>query len=90
MIDKQQNSGNPITGRDQKPMTNYNQQVFQTQKRTIASLIWMQYFNRTLYDQGLITEEERNRMKVKISARYGDNNYCQQSQIYTVARGNDL
>lgn len=30
---------------------------------------WLHYFNQTLFAQGLITEEERNRMLLKIDQR---------------------
>lgn len=70
MADNQKIFGNPITGRENLPMTDHEKQECQAQKSAMASFIWMQYFNRTLYEQGLITEEERNRMKIKIDARY--------------------
>lgn len=31
--------------------------------------MWLNYFNQTLYEQGIITESERNRVKNMISAR---------------------
>lgn len=39
------------------------------QKREAAEQIWLEYFNRVLYDKGLITEDERNRMANRIDAR---------------------
>ena len=40
------------------------------QKRTeMAELMWLNYFNQTLYEKGLISETERNRIKNNISRR---------------------
>lgn len=36
----------------------------------MAELIWLDYFNQYLFEQGAITEQERNRMKVLISSRH--------------------
>ena len=33
----------------------------------LAGRLWLDYYNRTLYEKGLITEQERNRMSLKIS-----------------------
>lgn len=38
-------------------------------RRCAAEQLWLHYFNRTLYEKGLITEAERNKMKVKINSR---------------------
>ena len=38
-------------------------------KKAAAEQIWLHYFNRVLFEQGLITEEERNRMKNMIDCR---------------------
>lgn len=32
-------------------------------KKSVAEQIWLHYYNQTLYEQGVITETERNRMK---------------------------
>lgn len=37
--------------------------------RSVAELIWLNYFNNTLYQKGVITENERNRMSGKIRNR---------------------
>lgn len=37
-------------------------------KRELCSRLWLDYYNRTLYEKGLITEQERNRMSLKISS----------------------
>lgn len=39
------------------------------QKRSIAETYWLLYYNQTLFEQGLITEEERNRMANRIRTR---------------------
>mgnify|MGYP001103267608 CR=1 FL=1 len=36
------------------------------QKRQEAARIWLSYYNRALYKKGIITEQERNRMELKI------------------------
>jgi hypothetical protein len=38
-------------------------------KKDFAEQIWLNYFNESLYRQGMITEAERNRMKNMISCR---------------------
>lgn len=35
-------------------------------KEQAARQIWLLYFNRTLLEQGVITEQEHNQMKIKI------------------------
>lgn len=72
MADKILNTGNTWIGRDYLPMTDQEKQICMKQKTAMANLLWMQYFNKVLYNKGLITEVERNRMKVKIDSRYGN------------------
>lgn len=36
------------------------------QKRDGAARIWLSYYNRVLYEKGMITEQERNRMELRI------------------------
>lgn len=38
-------------------------------EKEMAELLWLHYFNQTLYEKGLITEEERNKLKNSISRR---------------------
>lgn len=38
-------------------------------KAEAAETIWLLYFNQTLFEKGLISEAERNRMKLRIEAR---------------------
>ncbi len=35
-------------------------------KQELGSRLWLDYYNRVLYEKGLITEQERNRMTLKI------------------------
>ena len=37
-------------------------------KKELAEQLWLSYYNQVLFEAGLITETERNRMKNKISA----------------------
>lgn len=39
------------------------------QKKNMAELMWLNYFNQTLFEKGVINENERNRMKNNISRR---------------------
>ena len=36
-------------------------------RRELACRLWLDYYNRTLYEKGLITQQERDRMSLKIS-----------------------
>ena len=36
-------------------------------KKELAKQLWLSYYNQVLFEAGLITETERNRMKNKIS-----------------------
>ena len=38
-------------------------------KKTLAEQMWLSYFNRTLFEKGLITETQRNRMQNMINTR---------------------
>lgn len=46
---------------------------YEEQKRRIAEQLWLHYYNRVLYERGIIGEEERNRMGSRIDARAGKN-----------------
>lgn len=37
------------------------------QKQKLAEQLWLTYFNQTLFEKGLITEAERNRIKNRIA-----------------------
>lgn len=38
-------------------------------KKAAAEELWLHYFNRTLFEAGVITEAERNRMSNRIDGR---------------------
>ncbi len=38
-------------------------------KQSVLDQLWLTYYNDTLYEKGLITEQERNKMRVKIRNR---------------------
>ncbi|MDO4730992.1 MAG: hypothetical protein Q4B14_02550 [Clostridia bacterium] len=38
-------------------------------KESILQKLWLTYYNDTLYDKGLITETQRNKMRVMIKNR---------------------
>lgn len=42
----------------------------ESSKKIISEMIWMEYFNKTLFDRGVITEDEKNKMKLKIDAHF--------------------
>lgn len=37
-------------------------------RKETAARIWLSYYNRVLYEKGVITERERNKMEVKINS----------------------
>ena len=43
--------------------------IAQKTRKEAAETIWLLYFNQALFEKGLITEPERNRMKLRIEAR---------------------
>lgn len=40
-----------------------------TRKKTIGEQLWLHYFNQVLFERGVITEDERNRMANRINGR---------------------
>ena len=42
---------------------------FEKQKQYMAEQFWLLYYNQTLFEKGLITEQERNRMVHRINNR---------------------
>lgn len=40
--------------------------VSEQKKREICEQLWLTYFNDALFAKGLITEDQRNKMRVKI------------------------
>lgn len=46
------------------------------EKKNLVEQCWLNYFNRVLYEKGLITENEKNRMAVRIACHKAtDKNY---------------
>ncbi len=41
----------------------------EAKKQSIIDQLWLTYYNDTLYEKGIITEAERNKMRVKIKNR---------------------
>lgn len=41
------------------------------EKRELGSRLWLEYYNRTLFEKGLISERERNKMALRISGWQG-------------------
>ena len=41
----------------------------QEQKKLMAEKLWLNYFNQTLYENGFLTEGQRNRLKLIIDSR---------------------
>ena len=42
------------------------QQSTEQRRKETAAKIWLSYYNRVLYEKGVITERERNRMALNI------------------------
>ena len=38
-------------------------------ERSMMEQLWLTYYNDTLYEKGVITEDERNKMRIKIKSR---------------------
>ena len=38
-------------------------------KQAVMELLWLTYYNDTLFAKGMITEEQRNKMRVMIKSR---------------------
>ena len=38
------------------------------QRKEMAARLWLSYYNRVLCEKGVITEQERNRMALKIDS----------------------
>ena len=52
-------------------LTNDAKKPTMTERRRVGVLekLWLTYYNDTLYEKGVITEDERNRMRVRIKNR---------------------
>ena len=43
--------------------------ITEQKKESVLEKLWLTYYNDTLYEQGLITEAQRNKMRVMIKSR---------------------
>lgn len=48
---------------------NQRGEMTEQKKRSIMEQLWLDYYNDTLYEKGVITEDERNKMRIKIKSR---------------------
>lgn len=46
-----------------------NKKMTEQKKQAIIEQLWLTYYNDTLFAKGLITEEQRNKMRIKIKSR---------------------
>ena len=46
-----------------------NADMTEQQKQTVIEQLWLTYYNDTLFVKGLITEEQRNKMRLMIRSR---------------------
>lgn len=44
-------------------------EITEQKKKSVLEKLWLTYYNDTLYEQGLITEAQRNKMRVMIKSR---------------------
>jgi len=49
-------------------MKNQNRRRMQN-RQTVCEQLWLTYYNDALYAKGLITEDQRNKMRVRIKTR---------------------
>ena len=49
--------------------SNQHGEMTEQKKRSIMEQLWLDYYNDTLYEKGVITEDERNKMRIKIKSR---------------------
>ena len=50
-------------------MDNNRPPMPEQKKKSVLEQLWLLYYNDTLYEKGVITEEQRNKMRVKIKSR---------------------
>jgi hypothetical protein len=43
--------------------------ITEQKKQRVIEGLWLTYYNDTLYAKGVITEDERNKMRLRIKAR---------------------
>ena len=51
---------------------NQSEKMTEQEKQIIIERLWLIYYNNTLFDKGLITENQRNRMYLLIHSRPAD------------------
>lgn len=49
-------------------MPTQSAQALARRKKELAEQIWLHYYNQVLFEKGIITENERNRMKNLINS----------------------
>ncbi len=50
-------------------MTYETRSAQEQKKQLLAEQLWLHYYNQVLFDKGLISEQERNSMTVRINHR---------------------
>ena len=50
-------------------MVNKGNEITEQKKKSVLEKLWLTYYNDTLYEQSLITEAQRNKMRVMIKSR---------------------
>jgi len=50
-------------------MAEYTNEENETKRRSVVEKMWLNYFNNSLLEKGLITETQHRKMKTKISSR---------------------
>lgn len=50
-------------------MTYETRNAQEQKKQLLAEQLWLHYYNQVLFDKGLISEQERNSMTVRINHR---------------------
>lgn len=55
------------------PKENSQKPVYdENKKRSVLERLWLTYYNDTLFSKGMITEEQRNKMRVIINKRHSE------------------
>ena len=50
-------------------MTYETRNAQEQKKRLLAEQLWLHYYNQVLFDKGLISDQERNSMAIRINNR---------------------
>lgn len=50
-------------------MMEMKKDMTEQKKQAVMEQLWLTYYNDTLYAKGLITEEQRNKMRIRIRSR---------------------